>query len=107
MVWTLQGGGNHLFSLGHPDSGVVSVLIWTTLTQLVELVLGRLNLEAWYIYIFNEVEPHYTSLQNGKPVGTQTYAFVCMFACAHILWPGLMHFHDLVTEFFVKCMFIQ
>ena len=103
-----SGGGGETFSLGHPDSGVVTLLIWTTLTQLVELVLVRLNLEAWYIYIFNdEVEPHYTSLQNGKPVGTHTCAFVCMFACTHILWPGLMHFHGLVTEFVVKCMFIQ
>lgn len=69
------------FSLGHPDSGVVTVLIWTTLTQLVELILERLNLEAWYIYVFSEVEPHYTPLQNEKPVGTHTCAFVCMFAC--------------------------
>jgi hypothetical protein len=55
------------------------------LTQLVELVLRRLNLEAWYIYIFSEVEPHCTSLQNGKPVGTHTGAFGYMFACTHFV----------------------
>jgi len=71
----------YLFSLGHPDSGLATVLTWTTLTQLVELVLGRLNLEAWYIYIFNEMEPHYTSVQNGKPVGT----LVLLCACLHVL----------------------
>jgi hypothetical protein len=81
MAWTLKK--KIRFSLGHPYSGVVTVLIRMMLTQLVELVLRRLNLEACYIYIFIEVESHYTSLQNGKDVGTHKHWCFCVHVCMY------------------------
>jgi len=50
----------------------------------IKIVLKRLNLEAWYMYMFSEVEPHYTSLQNGKPVG-HTHLCFCVHVCMYVV----------------------